>query len=121
MPAAGWRDEGSRPSGTRVGDGGAEADQELVECGGDVNWLVHVAHPGVPQTIGLSAIMTDMGNKNFVSVNLTAEARDELRQAVLDLTSAVGRRISMSDVLLHALQVAKGHDVELVAALKADK
>lgn len=59
-----------------------------------------------------------MANKKFVSVNLTAEARDELRRAVLDLTSVVGRRISMSDVLLHSVRVAARHDTELVAALR---
>ena len=54
----------------------------------------------------------------FTSVNLTEAARDELRQAVLDLTTPVGRRLSMSDVVIQALRVAMRHKAELVKALK---
>lgn len=53
----------------------------------------------------------------FVSVNLTPKARDELRRAVLDLTTPVGRRLSMSDVLIQAVRVAMKHQPELIAAL----
>lgn len=53
----------------------------------------------------------------FVSVNLTDTARDELRRAVLDLTTPAGRRLSMSDVLIHAVRVAMQHKPELIAAL----
>lgn len=55
----------------------------------------------------------------FVSINLTEDARHALRQAVLDLTSPTGRRLSMSDVLVQALAVAARHQDELVAALSA--
>ncbi len=54
----------------------------------------------------------------FVSVNLTGPARDELRQAVLDLTTPTGRRLTLSDVLIHALRVARQHEPELIEALK---
>ena len=54
----------------------------------------------------------------FVSVNLTAEARDELRQVTLDLTTPAGKRLSMSDALIAALRVAANHQDELVNELK---
>ncbi len=57
----------------------------------------------------------------FVSVNLTQTARDELRRATLDLTSPAGRRLSMSDVLLAALQVSAGHQDELIGQLKTEE
>lgn len=70
----------------------------------------------------MSATLVDMTTRktNFVSVNLTEPARDELRRAVLDLTSAVGRRISMSDVLIQAVRVALRHRQELIAALRGE-
>lgn len=39
----------------------------------------------------------------FVSVNLTEEARDALRQATLDLSAHERRRLSMSDTLIQAV------------------
>jgi hypothetical protein len=57
----------------------------------------------------------------FVSVNLTEAARDELRQATLELTSPAGRRLSMSDTLIAALRVAANHQDELVDQLKAEE
>lgn len=56
-------------------------------------------------------------SRTFVSVHLTPEARDELRQATLDLTSPVGRRLSMSAVLVQATRVALRHREELINAL----
>jgi hypothetical protein len=53
----------------------------------------------------------------FVSVNLTEAARDELRQAVLDLTTPAGRRLSMSDVLTAALQVAADNPEQMLNKL----
>jgi hypothetical protein len=53
----------------------------------------------------------------FVSVNLTEEARDVLRQAVLDLTTPVGRRLSMSDVVLEAVGLAMQHKGQMVKRL----
>jgi hypothetical protein len=55
----------------------------------------------------------------FVSVHLTEQARDELRNAVIAMTSPTGRRLAMSFVLIHALRVALRHQDELVAALNA--
>lgn len=55
----------------------------------------------------------------FVSVNLTSAARDDLRQATIDLTSAAGTRLSMSELLVVALRVARAHPEELVHALTA--
>lgn len=54
----------------------------------------------------------------FVSVNLTEEARDELRQATLLISPMAGRRLSMSDVLVAALRVAASHQDEMLDALK---
>jgi len=53
----------------------------------------------------------------FVSVNLTSGAREALRQAVLDLSASAGRRLSMSDVVIHATRVAMQHREELVSSL----
>lgn len=61
-----------------------------------------------------------MTTKKFVSVNLTEQARDELRAAVPALTTAVGQRISMSDVLIQSLRTARQHEAELIAALRGE-
>lgn len=53
----------------------------------------------------------------FVSVNLTPDARDELRRATLELTTPVGRRLPMSDVLIEAIRVAMRHRDEMVSGL----
>ena len=71
----------------------------------------------------VSATVVDMNAARrtlFVSVNLTPDARDELRRATLDLTTPVGRRLSMSDVLIGVIRVAMRHRVELVSALAED-
>ena len=52
-----------------------------------------------------------------MSVNLTPDARDELRQATLDLTTPAGRRLSMSDVLIGVVRIAMQHRDELLAVL----
>ena len=57
----------------------------------------------------------------FVSVNLTPDARDELRRATLDLTTPVGRRLSMSDVLIGAIRVAMRHRDELISVLTPER
>jgi hypothetical protein len=56
----------------------------------------------------------------FVSTSLTREARDELQQVTLDLTTPAGRRLSMSDTLLAALRVAANHQDELLDQLKTE-
>lgn len=68
----------------------------------------------------VSATVSDMSAARrtpFVSVNLTPDARDGLRQATLDLTTPVGRRLSMSDVLIAIIRVAMRHRDELISAL----
>ena len=52
-----------------------------------------------------------------MSVNLTPDARDELRRATLELTTPAGRRLSMSDVLIGVIHVAMRHRDELIAGL----
>ena len=56
-----------------------------------------------------------------MSVNLTPDARDELRRATLDLTTPVGRRLSMSDVLIGAIRVAMRHRDELISVLTPER
>lgn len=65
--------------------------------------------------------MDGVRKTTFVSVNLTDTARDALRQATLDLTTPAGRRVSMSDVLLAALHVAREHDRDLLDALTGEE
>lgn len=58
-----------------------------------------------------------MGNKNFVSVNLTEEARDALRAAVLSLTTEAGKRLTLSDVLEASIRVSLKRREEMLSAL----
>jgi hypothetical protein len=53
----------------------------------------------------------------FVSVNLTPAARDKLRQAAVQMTSAAGYHLSMSDVAIAACDTAMRHGDDLLAAL----
>lgn len=53
----------------------------------------------------------------YVSVGLTAQARDVLRGTTLDLTTPAARRLTMSEVLLAALLVAGRHRDELLVEL----
>jgi len=72
----------------------------------------------------VSATLVDMNAARrtlFVSVNLTPDARDELRRATLDLTTPVGRRLSMSDALAAVIRVAMRHREELITELTADR
>jgi len=64
--------------------------------------------------------MSESRKTAFVSVHLTPAARDELRAAALALTSPVGRRVSMSDVVLAAVHIAREHEREWTRLL-ADK
>lgn len=52
-----------------------------------------------------------------MSVNITPQARGALRAAALDLSADAGRRLSMSDVVVHAVRVALRHRAELVASI----
>ena len=55
----------------------------------------------------------------YRNVGLTEEARDELRDAATRLTSPVGRRLSMSEVLRAALVLAERHRDEWTEVLRA--
>lgn len=57
----------------------------------------------------------------FVAVNLTSAARDELRRVTLEMTTPVGRRLSMSDALIGAIRVAMRHRNELIAEIMSEK
>lgn len=54
----------------------------------------------------------------YVSVSLTPEARDALRALTLELVGPLRRRLSMSEVLLVALELAGRHREELIEALR---
>lgn len=57
----------------------------------------------------------------FAAVNLTLPARDALRAATLELTSdaskITGKRLTHSDVVLHAVALAMRHREEFFASL----
>jgi RNA:NAD 2'-phosphotransferase (TPT1/KptA family) len=53
----------------------------------------------------------------FHSVHLTDEARDRIKAAAISLTSPSGRRVSMSDALIAAVEVAMRHTDEMVIEL----
>lgn len=55
-----------------------------------------------------------------ISVSLTEPARDALRALTLELVTPTGRRLTMSEVLLAALEVARAHRPELLAALGSE-
>ena len=57
----------------------------------------------------------------YITVGLTPQARDLLRAMTLDLTGQpTGRRLTMSEVLIAALELASLHRGELLEALTKD-
>lgn len=65
-----------------------------------------------------SVDMSDTPKRPFVSVNISPTARNLLRETTLTLTTPAGRRLSMSAVLIAALQVATHHREEVIALLR---
>lgn len=55
----------------------------------------------------------------YVSVSLSARARDDLQNAALTLSAQVGRRLTMSDIARADRAVAARHPDELLAELTA--
>jgi hypothetical protein len=53
----------------------------------------------------------------YITLSLTTEARDLLRSLTLDLTTPTGRRLTMSEVLIAALELASLHRTELLETL----
>lgn len=53
----------------------------------------------------------------YVSVHMTRAVHTALQRRTLELSAQVGRRISMSAVILAALAVADRHQDEFLAAL----
>ena len=53
----------------------------------------------------------------FVSVNLTTQARDKLQRSALDLSAKVGRRLSMSAIVLAAMEIAEQDPDRFMTAL----
>jgi len=53
----------------------------------------------------------------YAPVNLTEEARSALRRCTLNASAAVGRRLTLSEVLVGLATVADRHPDELTTAL----
>lgn len=58
-----------------------------------------------------------MRRTRFVAVNLTVPARSALQQTTLRTSADIGRRLSLSAVLLAALTLAERHPDELLSIL----
>jgi hypothetical protein len=56
----------------------------------------------------------------YVTVQVTPDAREALRRWQLQLAAAAGRRLSLGDALRAACTVAEAHTAEAVEALAAD-
>lgn len=54
-----------------------------------------------------------MAATKFVAVNVTPEARDVLRLMAVNVSAAVGRRVSMSDALAVVDDITKQHPEQL--------
>ena len=56
----------------------------------------------------------------YISVGLTPAARDALRDLTTELVSPVGRRLTMSEVLIAAVELARLHRAELLETLRTE-
>lgn len=54
----------------------------------------------------------------YSNVNLTTPTRDQLKQLTIDLTSPVGRRLTMSEVLAALFHLGEQRRDQLIAHLK---
>lgn len=61
--------------------------------------------------------MTPPRKTEFRTVALSDAAREELRALVLEMTTPAKRRITMSDVVLAAVAVARDHPDEVIKHL----
>lgn len=57
---------------------------------------------------------------SYISVSLTESARDALRNLTLELVTPVGRRLTMSEVLIAAVELAHLHRAELLSTLRGE-
>lgn len=66
--------------------------------------------------------MSDTPNRRteFVAVHLTKPVRDKIRRATLDISVAVGRKVSMSDALDVALDVASENPKKLASKARTE-
>jgi hypothetical protein len=55
--------------------------------------------------------------QRFVAVNLTPEAREQLRALSFRLTGSAGRRVSLSDAVTAAVKLTERHPEEVIALL----
>lgn len=57
---------------------------------------------------------------NYATVHVTTDVHERIRQTSLNLTVPSGRRVTISDVVRHALEVAWNHPDEFIASLRGD-
>ena len=57
----------------------------------------------------------------YVSIQLREETLELLRKTAIDLTTPTGRRVTLSEVVTHAIEVSLRHKTELVESLKTAK
>lgn len=62
---------------------------------------------------------TASASTRYVTTSLTPEARKALRERTVSLTSPVGRKLTLSEVLLAMDDLAASYQAELVAILLA--
>jgi len=57
----------------------------------------------------------------FISISVTPDVRDGIRDTTIRITGAVGRHISMSELVMAALTVANQHRDLLIAQLRGER
>lgn len=67
------------------------------------------------QSVGMTELTPPP--RPYVSVNVSRPARNALQRLTLNVSAAAGRRLTLSEVLLGAVAVAKDHPDEHVAAI----
>lgn len=54
-----------------------------------------------------------------MTIGITENAREAVRRSVWEFTTAAGRKLSMSDAILAAFEVAESHHEEMIEVLKS--
>lgn len=57
---------------------------------------------------------------SYVTLNISEEAREAVRQATLEWTSPTGRRLTLSEAIVSGMKTARAHGDEVVADLLAE-
>jgi hypothetical protein len=67
--------------------------------------------------MSVGGLLTERKTK-FTSVNMPTTVRDRLRSVALAYSAEVGRRLSLGDVVVVALDIALAHRDEFLSALR---